>query len=74
VTDEDLYVALFTSPPERRFRRGDHVRKVSGSQWQGTVVGFYSTKLTPEGYCVESDAHSGAVQIYPADALEDDPL
>ena len=61
-------------PTPGRFRLGDHVRKVRGSQWQGTVVGFYSTKLTPEGYAVESDAHSGAVQIYPAAALELDPL
>jgi dihydrofolate reductase (trimethoprim resistance protein) len=60
--------------PAGRFQLGDRVRKVRGSQWQGTVVGFYSTKLTPEGYCVESDAHSGSVQIYPAAALELDPL
>jgi hypothetical protein len=53
-----------------RFRLGDHVRKVRGSQWQGRIVGVYSTALTPEGYCVESDAHSGSVQIYPAAALE----
>jgi dihydrofolate reductase (trimethoprim resistance protein) len=58
----------------RKFKLGDHVRKVRGSQWQGTVVGTYKTELTPEGYCVESDAHSGAVQIYPAAALEIDPL
>lgn len=53
-----------------KFAVGNHVRKRSGSSWQGYVVGWYSTKLTPEGYAVESDAHSGSVQIYPAAALE----
>jgi hypothetical protein len=52
------------------FKRGDLVRKRSGSQWQGHVVGEYSTALTPEGYAVESDVHVGSVQIYPAAALE----
>ena len=49
------------------FNLGDTVRKVSGSQWHGTVVG---TELTPEGYAVESWTESGSVQIYPARALE----
>lgn len=52
------------------FQIGDKVRKKSGSEWQGLVVGFYSTNLTPEGYCVESESHSGSVQIYPASALK----
>lgn len=53
-----------------RFALGDLVRKTSGSAWDGRVVGTYSTTLTPEGYCVESSAHPGSVQIYPAKALE----
>jgi len=53
-----------------KFKRGDYVRKRSGSHWQGYIVGEYSTNLTPEGYAVESDAHSGSVQIYPVAALE----
>lgn len=53
-----------------KFKLGDKVRKVSGSEWRGVVVGTYSTTLTPEGYAVESDAHPGSVQIYPAKALE----
>lgn len=52
------------------FAIGDYVRKKSGSQWQGRVVGWYSTALTPDGYAVESDTHVGSVQIYPAAALE----
>lgn len=52
------------------FRRGDRVRKKSGSHWQGRVVGEYATSLTPEGYAVESDTEQGSVQIYPAKALE----
>lgn len=52
------------------FRLGDIVRKKSGSEWQGKVVGFYSTKLTPQGVAVESSSHTGSVQIYPCHALE----
>lgn len=53
-----------------KFQTGDRVRKTKGSEWQGLVVGTYSTTLTPEGYAVESEAHPGSVQIYPASALE----
>ena len=53
-----------------RFAVGDHVRKVKGSSWQGRVVGFYSTELTPVGYAVESERERGSVQIYPEAALE----
>lgn len=53
-----------------KFKIGDSVRKRSGSEWAGLVVGAYSTELTHEGYCVESAAHAGSVQIYPAAALE----
>lgn len=59
--------------PQPTFRRGDLVRKRSGSAWQGRVVGEYSTALTPDGYAVESDCHPGSVQIYPAKALEAAP-
>ena len=53
-----------------KFSLGAMVQKKSGSEWVGTVVGFYSTELTPEGYAVESVYHAGSVQIYPAAALE----
>lgn len=56
--------------PMGRFKYGDKVRKIKGSEWTGTVVGWYSTKLTHTGYAVESDTHQGAVQIYPDSALE----
>lgn len=55
--------------PSPKFKLGDHVRKIKGSQWKGRVVGTYSTELTPEGYAVESDTEKGSVQIYPAAAL-----
>lgn len=58
------------SQKQPTFQRGDLVRKRSGSHWAGLVVGEYSTTLTPEGYAVESGAHPGSVQIYPAQALE----
>jgi len=59
----------FKEPPARIFSIGDLVTKRTGSEWSGRVCGFYSTDLTPNGVCVESDAHKGSVQIYPAKAL-----
>jgi len=53
-----------------KFKQGDRVKKKSGSEWQGYIVGWYSTELTPEGLAVESETHKGSVQIYPAGALE----
>ena len=53
-----------------KFRMGDLVKKSTGSEWEGRVVGWYSTEQTPEGYAVESSAHRNSVQIYPAKALE----
>jgi hypothetical protein len=53
-----------------KFALGDRVRKRSGSSWQGRVVGFYTTALTPNGYAVESEREPGSVQIYPEAALE----
>ena len=55
---------------QMKFKHGDRVKKTSGSEWVGLVCGTYSTELTPEGYAVESEAHKGSVQIYPAKALE----
>jgi dihydrofolate reductase (trimethoprim resistance protein) len=60
----------FVLPLRATFGLGDRVRKKSGAAWQGQVVGWYCTKLTPEGYAVESEAHPGSVQIYPVAALE----
>lgn len=54
-----------------KFKLGDRVRKTKGSSWQGRVVGFYSTTLTPIGYAVESEREPGSVQIYPEAALEE---
>lgn len=66
-----LYAApIAQTAPQGKFRMGDLVRKTSGSEWQGRICGTYSTALTPEGYAVESEAHAGSVQIYPAKALE----
>jgi hypothetical protein len=56
--------------PQGKFRMGDLVRKTSGSEWEGRICGTYYTALTQEGYAVESEAHAGSVQIYPAKALE----
>ncbi|HHK5623272.1 TPA: trimethoprim-resistant dihydrofolate reductase DfrB [Pseudomonas aeruginosa] len=60
----------FAFPSNAAFGMGDRVRKKSGAAWQGQIVGWYCTKLTPEGYAVGSEAHPGSVQIYPVAALE----
>ena len=62
--------------PMRKFRIGDRVRKIKGSEWQGPVVDFYQTKLTLYGYAVESEREKGSVQVWPQAALEliEDPL
>lgn len=43
--------------------------KRSRSSWNGRVVGFYSTSLTPIGIAVESEREPCSVQIYPSHAL-----
>lgn len=45
------------------------VTKKSGSSWTGKIVGFYTTKLTPLGYCIESENEPGSVQNYPEAAI-----
>jgi dihydrofolate reductase (trimethoprim resistance protein) len=50
---------------------GDPVAKIRGSAWRGHVVGFYRTKATPIGYCVESAFEPGSVQVWPEAALAD---
>lgn len=57
-------------PARAAFRLGAKVKKRSGGCWRGTIVGWYRTALTPEGYAVESAYEPGSVQIYPAAALE----
>lgn len=57
-------------PDQDLFPLGAYVKKKSGAFWEGTVVGFYSTKQTPKGYCVQLyGMDAGPVQIYPHDAL-----
>lgn len=58
------------NPPLGCWRIGTRLRKRKGSSWQGRVVGYYSTELTPVGYAIESEREPGSVQIYPASALE----
>lgn len=69
--DTPLYTApIAQTAPQGKFRMGDLVKKSTGSEWEGRVVGWYSTEQTPEGYAVESSAHRNSVQIYPVTALE----
>lgn len=57
------------TPENFEWHIGQQVKKKSGSEWSGKIVGFYSTEQTPEGYAVESDKHKNTVQIYPKQAL-----
>jgi hypothetical protein len=66
----DSTATSVTIKEDGKFKLGDFVKKVSGSQWHGVVVGTYSTELTPEGYAVESWTEKGSVQIYPSKALD----
>jgi len=66
----DTYRAALSAQGAAKFRMGDLVKKSTGSEWEGRVVGWYSTEQTAEGYAVESSAHRNSVQIYPAKALE----
>lgn len=69
----DQQAKLIAAFAEGAFLIGQRVRKRSGSSWQGHVVGYYVTSLTPVGYCVESEREPGSVQIYPEAALETAP-
>ena len=53
----------------REYPLGTLVTKTKGSKWTGKVVGYYSTKLTPFGICIESSTETGSVQIYPIGAV-----
>ncbi len=71
VTDVLTYIdELDDYNPHRKFKKGQRVRKIKGSSWQGKIVGYYATDLTPIGYAVESEREPGSVQIYPENALE----
>lgn len=64
-------MTTLTKPEGFKYDLGKYLKKKSGSQWHGKVVGFYSTELTPEGYALESVLEKGSVQIYPVTALEE---
>lgn len=57
------------TPHGYKYRFGTMLTKKAGASWTGRVVGFYSSILTPEGYCVESIHEKGSVQLYPEQAL-----
>lgn len=65
-----VYAPIAQNAQQGKFAMGDLVKKSTGSEWEGRVVGWYSTDQTPEGYAVESSAHRNSVQIYPVTALE----
>lgn len=72
IVDAGAPFFLFGDPPEapgRKFALGQRVTKTKGSSWNGRVVGFYSTRLTPVGCVIESEREPGSCQLYPEAAL-----
>ena len=61
-----------TDAIEARFPRGCAVRKISGPEWLGLVVGYYSSTFTPEGLVIECTAEGarGQVHVEPAKRME----
>jgi hypothetical protein len=53
-----------------KYKYGDLVYKISGSEWEGRICGFYTTKLNEHGYNIESWCHKNSVQNYPEKALD----
>lgn len=51
-----------------RFPLGCSVMKASGPEWQGVIVGYYSSTFTPEGLVIECTAPGalGQVHVEPA--------
>jgi hypothetical protein len=54
------------------FPLGCAVRKISGPEWQGVIVGYYSSSFTPEGLVIECTAEGarGQVHVEPAKRME----
>ena len=52
--------------------RGTRVRKASGPQWEGVVVGHYSSSFTPDGLVIECtvEGAKGQVHVEPAKRME----
>jgi hypothetical protein len=57
---------------ERAYPIGTRVRKVSGPEWDGVVVGYYSSTFTPEGLVIECTAPGakGQVHVEPSKRIE----
>ena len=55
-----------------RYPLGAPVRKASGPQWHGVVVGYYASSYTPEGLVIECTAEGarGQVHVEPAKRME----
>ena len=68
----DALDAAATSDLQSRFPLGAPVRKASGPEWLGVVVGYYSSTFTPEGIVIECTAEGarGQVHVEPAKRME----
>lgn len=50
------------------YPRGTRVEKISGPEWDGVIVGHYSSSFTPDGVVIEcvSPGAKGQVHVEPA--------
>ena len=57
---------------ERAYPIGTRVRKVSGPEWDGVVVGYYSSTFTPDGLVIECTVPGakGQVHVEPSKRIE----
>ena len=55
-----------------KFPLGTPVRKISGPEWRGVVVGYYSSSFTPYGLVIECTVPGarGQVHVEPAKRME----
>lgn len=70
--EDERHLLAYRFPIAASFPLGTPVRKVSGPEWQGVVVGYYSSTLTPEGLVIECTAPGarGQVHVEPAKRMK----
>lgn len=71
VSNQNQMPTNIQKPTGAKWDMGDRLmKKPGGGEWHGIVCGFYSTDITPIGYCIQSEREKLSVQLYPEKALE----